>query len=125
MIVFVFLIFKGSLLQQLYQSILHVYASEAGLYTSAQLDTLLPGGGDSGPSWTGCVNTVIEKTHFEGIQYVKIIPIMNGLTILCTHKEWIASLLHHPHRDFVYIIIMLTKYHNFISNGMYYFLFMI
>ena len=78
------------------------------------------------------MNTVIEKTNFfffffffflivcftsyfvlsiavlphspEGIQCVKIIPIMNGLTILCTHKEWIASLLHHPHRDFVYIL---------------------
>ena len=46
-----------------------------------------------------------EKTHFEGIQYVKFIPIMNGIPITCTHKEWIiASQLHHPHIHFVYIL---------------------
>ena len=28
-----------------------------------------------------CEHSFFEKTHFEGIQYVKIVPIMNGLPI--------------------------------------------
>ena len=54
----------------------------------------------------------------------RFIPMMNGLPIICTHKEWIASQLHHPHNLYTLSLHnMLTKYHHLSLNGKYYFLF--